>query len=155
VNNTGTAYIYSDIDLSSTIPLTQKGAANGVATLDSTGRLPGTQLPSTVSRDSYWLTVPTPAASTTYTVQRIYKQKVRIEGIVISTTSGSCTLQISVEGVSVGSVYTANASGDTITLSTPIEVDANAAMRTIGVTVNTNSSAANLAITLAVAIITT
>ena len=78
VNGTGTALEYGSVDLSSVIPVTQKGAANGVASLDSTGRLPSSQLPSVLSTDSLYVAVTTPT-NQTYDVKRIYKQKLRID----------------------------------------------------------------------------
>ncbi|MEK9913303.1 MAG: hypothetical protein VW580_05205, partial [Flavobacteriaceae bacterium] len=40
VNGTGTSLEYGDIDFSSLVPKTYMGAANGVATLDTAGKLP-------------------------------------------------------------------------------------------------------------------
>ena len=49
VNGTGTALEYGDIDFSAMVPKTYMGAANGVATLDTGGKLPVNQLPETFS----------------------------------------------------------------------------------------------------------
>ena len=52
INGTGTGFEYGDIDLSSVVPKTQKGAANGVASLDSEGRIPTGQMPEILSQSS-------------------------------------------------------------------------------------------------------
>jgi hypothetical protein len=93
VNGTGTALEYATLDLSSVIPVTQKGAANGVAQLDSTGRLPASQLPQTLSSTSIFLTVGTPS-NTSYSITRIFRQKLRIDGLALRVASGTCSVQI-------------------------------------------------------------
>jgi hypothetical protein len=154
VNNTGTALQYADVDLSSAIPVTARGAANGVAALDAQGRLPFSQLPLVLASDSLYLAVGTPADQG-YTIKRIYRQKVRIDGIAVSTDSGNCSVQIAVEGVGVGPTYVANAAGLEAPISAPIEIDAALASRGIGFIVSGNAAAANLEVTLALAIIST
>lgn len=152
VNGTGTALEYGTVDLSSTIPVTQKGAANGVASLDSTGRLPTAQLPSILSTDSYFAVIPTPSDSG-FQITRIYRQKVRIDGLAIRTHSGTCSVQVAVDGQGFGNVNSASSTPNEFVLGTPIEVDATNASRSIGFIVSNNSSASNLEVTLAVSII--
>jgi hypothetical protein len=152
VNGTGTALEYGTVDLSSTIGVTQKGAANGVASLDSTGRLPSNQLPEILSSVSYYQSQTTPSA-TTYTIQRIFKQKVRIDGLAIQTTSGTCTVQIAVNGVGVGSEYSASSTPNELTLGTPIEIDASTSAKAIGFVVTNVASTNLLEVTVAGSII--
>ena len=152
VNGTGTALEYGTVDLSSTIASNQKGAANGVASLDSTGRLPSSQLPEILSSVSYYRSEATPSA-TTYTIQRIFKQKVRIDGISIQTTSGTCTVQIAVNGVAVGSTFSVTSSPNHLTLGTPIEIDAEATAKSIGFVVTNVAATSVLEVTLAGSII--
>lgn len=152
VNGTGTALEYGTVDLSSTIGVTQKGAANGVASLDSTGRLPSNQLPEVLSSVSYYQSQTTPSA-TTYTIQRIFKQKVRIDGLAIQTTSGTCTVQIAVNGVGVGSEYSASSTPNELTLGTPIEIDASTSAKAIGFIVTNVASTNLLEVTVAGSII--
>ena len=153
VNGSGTALIYGTIDLSSVIAVTQKGAASGVASLDSTGRLPNSQLPASVASESIY-SITTTAANQTYTVKRIFKQKIQINGLSLQTSSGTCSVQLSVNGVAVGSTYSVSSTVNEFALGTVIEVDATAASKSIQFVVTNNSSAANLEVTMAVAEVT-
>lgn len=153
VNGSGTALVYGSVDLSSTIPVTQKGAASGVASLDSTGRLPNSQLPVSVASESIYHIVATPA-NQTYTVKRIFKQKIQINGLSLQTSSGTCSVQLSVNGVAVGSTYSVSSTVNEFTLGTVIEIDATSASKSIQFVVTNNSSAANLEVTMAVSEVT-
>jgi hypothetical protein len=152
VNGTGTALEYGTVDLSSVIAVTQKGSANGVASLDSTGRLPSSQLPSVLSSDSFYQEVATPT-NTTYKIKRIYKQKIRIDGLALQTTSGTCSVQISVDGNVYGSVYSVSSTPNEFTLGTPIEIDATNASHEVGFVVTNNSSASILEVTMAISVV--
>lgn len=151
VNNTGTGLEFANVDLSSTLKVTQRGAASGVAPLDSSGRLPGQYLPQVLASNSLYRHVETPDDQE-YVVQRIYRQKLRIDAIALSTTTGSCSVQVTVGGVAVGSTFTANSTGNETVLGNPIEVDAESASREIGFEVSNNASAFNLEVTLATSI---
>lgn len=153
VNGTGTGLEYASVDLSSVIPLTSRGAANGVASLDSAGRLPSTQLPSALSSFSYYSTVSTPS-NTTYTINRIFKQKIKLEGIAVRLTSGACTVQISVNGVATGISYSVSSTPTEISIASPVEVDASSASKTIGFVVSGVSSASVLDIVISGSILT-
>lgn len=153
VNGTGTGLEYASVDLSSVVPLTSRGAANGVASLDSAGRLPSSQLPSALSSFSYYSTVSTPS-NTTYTITRIFKQKIKLEGIAVRLTSGACTVQISVNGVATGISYSVSSTPTEISIASPIEVDASSASKTIGFVVSGVSSASVLDIVISGSILT-
>lgn len=153
VNGTGTSLEYGTVDLSSVLAVTQRGAANGVASLDSTGRIPSTQMPSALSSISYYTSIASPVAQT-YTATRIYKQKIRIEGISIRTASGSANVQIAVNGVAQGSVYSATSLGLDQTISSTIEIDASSSSKTIGFIVTSPSAAVSLEVTIAGSILT-
>jgi len=152
VNGTGTALEYANVDLSSVIAVTQKGAANGVASLDSTGRLPIAQLPETLSTDSFFDAVATPSA-TTVDVKRIYKQKIRIDGLALRCSSGTCSVQISVDGVGVGSTYSVSSTPSEFTLGTPIEINATTTSKMIQYIVSSVASTADLEVTFAITVI--
>jgi hypothetical protein len=152
VNATGTALEYADLDLSSVIAVTQKGAANGVASLDTNGRLPFSMLPEVLGNDSFYLNVSI-VANQLYTLTRIFRQKLRIDGVAIATTSGTCTVQITLNGVDVGTTYTVNSSGLNSQIGSPIEVDATTAAVKIGFRVTNNATASGLDVTLAAAIV--
>jgi len=152
VNGTGTALEYGTVDLSSVVPVTQKGAANGVASLDSSGRLPSSQLPEVLSSDSLYLNVATPSAQN-YAIKRIYRQKLRVDGISIQTTSGTCTVQISFDGVGYGSTFSASSVVNESVLGTPLEIDATTVSHEIGFLVTNVSSTSQLEVTLAVSVV--
>ena len=153
VNGSGTALIYGAIDLSSVLAVTTRGAANGVASLDSTGRLPTAQLPVSVASESIYHTVTT-TANQTYTIKRIFKQKIQINGLSLQTSSGTCSLQISVNGVAVGSTYSVSSSVNEFALGTVIEVDATTTSKSIQYVITNNSSGAGLEVTMAVSEVT-
>jgi len=152
VNGTGTALEYGTVDLSSVVPVTQKGAANGVASLDSSGRLPSSQLPEVLSSDSLYLNVATPAAQN-YAIKRIYRQKLRVDGISIQTTSGTCTVQIAFDGTGYGSTFSASSVVNESVLGTPLEIDATTVSHEIGFLVTNVSSTSQLEVTLAVSVV--
>lgn len=153
VNGTGTGLEYASVDLSSVVPLTSRGAANGVASLDSSGRLPSTQLPSALSSFSYYSTVATPS-NTSYTITRIFKQKIKLEGIAVRLTSGSCTVQVTVNGVATGITYSVSSTPTEISIASPVEIDASTASKTIGFVVTNVSSASVLDIVISGSILT-
>lgn len=153
VNGTGTALEYAGVDLSSVIPLTSRGASNGVASLDSSGRLPSSQLPSALSSVSYDSLVATPS-NTNYTINRIFKQKVKLEGIAVRLTSGSCTVQLTVNGVATGTTYSVSSTPTEVSIASPIEIDASSSSKTIGFTVSSASSPSALDIVVSGSILT-
>ena len=152
VNGTGTALEYGTVDLSSVVSITQKGAANGVASLDSSGRLPSSQLPVVLSSDSIYSSVATPA-NQDYKIKRIYRQKIRIDGISVQTASGTATVQITFDGTGYGSTVSASSVKNDGVLGTPLEIDATTVSHEIGFVVTNNSSASELEVTLAISII--
>lgn len=152
VNGTGTALEYGTVDFSSLIAVSQKGAANGVAQLDSSGRLPAAQLPQTLSGDSLYAIVPQ-AADQDYIIKRIYKQVIRVDAMSVMTTSGSANVQLLVNGALVGDVFAASTTPNEAALGTPLTIDATASSDQIGFRVTSSSSAANLEVTLAVTIL--
>ncbi|WP_175404669.1 hypothetical protein, partial [Endozoicomonas atrinae] len=141
VNGTGTGLEYADIDLSSVVPKTQKGAANGVASLDSQGRIPTGQMPEILSQSSLSVLAQT-VSDGDLMVGRILRQKVRIEAAGFRLLSGTCDVQLTVNGVEVGQTYSVSSVPSEFPLSTQIEVDASAASKAIGLKI-TNTNAAN------------
>lgn len=152
VNGAGTSLEYAGIDLTSVIPVTQKGAANGVASLDSTGRLPSSQLPSTLSSQSFYNTISTPT-NTGYTITRIFRQKIRIDGLAIRTSSGTCSVQVTVNGVAVGATYPASSTPNEFSIGTPIDIDATSSSKTIGFLVSGSASPSGLEVVIAASIL--
>lgn len=152
VNGTGTALSYSAVDLSSVIPTTQKGAASGVAELDSTGRLVESQLPATLGADTISDLIVTPANGTVY-LKSVFKQNVKITHIRALTTGGSVDINVQANGVNImSSAVTANTTGTTFTLPTPFSLDASTNPIKLQLTLANTSSAANLEVIIALAI---
>ena len=156
VNGTGTGLQYGDIDFSSVVPKTYMGAANGVATLDTSGNLPVTQLPETFSTVSIpFFSVHEDSSANignkTYYLSRIWKQTIRIDGIAYKLSSGTCTLQISVDGVAVGSTYAATSSLQSDNIATVIEINGTVASKRIELVVTNNSSGQSLEVCIAAA----
>jgi hypothetical protein len=114
VNGTGTALEFNTQDLSSVIPITEKAAPNGVATLDSLGRMPFTQLPSVLSTQTLYLKPDLTAlnaavsvaggSATTYSfvVSRFLLQKATVTSLGVRCTSGTASVTLTVDGVDNG-----------------------------------------------------
>jgi len=156
VNGTGTGLQYGDIDFSSVVPKTYMGAANGVATLDSSGNLPVTQLPETFSTVSIpFFSVHEDSSASignkTYYLSRIWKQTIRIDGIAYKLSSGTCTLQLSVDGVAVGSTFSATSSLQSDNIATVIEINGTVASKRLELIVTNNSSGQSLEVVVAAA----
>ena len=156
VNGTGTGLQYGDIDFSSVVPKTYMGAANGVATLDSSGNLPVTQLPETFSTVSIpFFSVHEDSSANignkTYYLSRIWKQTIRIDGIAYKLSSGTCTLQLSVDGTAVGGTFSATSSLQSDNIATVIEIDGTVASKRIELIVTNNSSGQSLEVVVAAA----
>lgn len=144
VNGTGTAYQYADVDLSGVVPKTYMGASNGVATLDTTGRLPSTQLPVILASGSMHH-YDALAANGTADFNRIFKQKIEITGIALVCTAGSCDVTIQIGGVDVGSTYSVDvATAVNTTIGTPHEIDATTTSQRIGYRISSASTLAGL-----------
>lgn len=151
VNGTGTALTWDNVDLSTRVPLTYIGAANGVASLDSDGEVPLAQLPDIFSLGSIDTIVTGSVTDATYRMKRIFKEKIRIDGIVVKTSAGTCTVQIAVDGVGAGSTYAAGTTATQTTLGTTIEVDGTSTNKLIGFIVTSASTCSDLEVTLAIA----
>ena len=156
VNGTGTGLEYGDIDFSALVPKTYMGAANGVATLDTGGKLPVNQLPETFSTQSIpffsvWEDSAAAIGNKTYFVTRLWKQTIRIDGIAYKLNSGSCTLQLSVDGTPVGNTYSVTTALQNDNLATVIEIDATVASKRIELVVTNNSAGQTLEVAIAAA----
>ena len=147
---------YGDIDFSALVPKTYMGAANGVATLDTSGKLPVSQLPETFSTItipffSVWEQSSATVANKTYFVTRLFKQTIRIDGLAFKLSGGTCTIQLSVDGVAVGSTYSVSTTASQQSLTTIIEINASATGRRLELVVTNASSATTLEVGIAAA----
>ena len=153
VNGTGTALEYGDIDFSALVPKTYMGAANGVASLDSAGLLPPSQLPETFATTSFSMFSPLEDGVATitnkeYYLGRLWQQVIRIDGIAYKLNSGTCTIQIAVDGQGVGNTFNVTSTLQNDNLPTVIEVDATAVSKRLGIIVTSNSSGNTLDVSL-------
>lgn len=153
LNATGTALTYSAVDLSSVIAVTAKGAANGVASLDSTGRLPSAQLPTTLSSDSVFLKTAGSVSNGAVVIKRLYRQKVSVDAIALHCSSGTATFQLQVNGVNVGTTHSVTSAGSHTVLGTAQEIDATSTSQQLGYTITSASSLNDLEVTLAISIL--
>lgn len=151
VNATGTAMEWGDYDDSHLVPKTYMAAANGVATLDGTGVIPTTQVPDIFALSTLYQTVSGSVTNGTYTIQFVFLQKIRIDGICHRLSAGSCTVQISVDGSPVGDTHSVSTTKTSTTLGTSIEIDGTSTARSLEITVTGASTASDLEVGLAVA----
>ena len=89
-------------------------------------------------------------SNATFTMKKIWKQKIQITGISVSTTNGSIDVQPQVNGTVVAgsSTYTANTTGLDTTLGTFIEIDCTTTSKTVGFTTTNDSSSQNLEVVM-------
>lgn len=153
VNGTGTALQYASVDLSSVIPITQKGAASGVAELDSTGRLVESQLPTALGSDTVSVFIAAPNNGTGTYLKSIFKQNIKITHIRAVTDSGTIDVNVQANGVDVMTAdLAANSTGNTFTLPTPYELNATNAPIKLTLDLANDSSATNLEVIIALTI---
>lgn len=149
VNLAGDGYELGNIDLSSVIPRTWRGAANGVASLDATGRIPSSQLPEVIPAETAYLAVNGAVSGGTTTVKRYYGQRLLITGFSGRLSSGSINAQLSIGGVAVGPVFGLSSTPVEQPLGTPIEIDASTSSRLLAIALTSPSGANNLEVSLA------
>lgn len=147
INSTGTGFSYKPIDLSALIPNSQKGVAAGVATLDADGRLDPSQQPEVRTRDVINVTLNGVVANGTFTMRRLFGERFRIIGLSVKTKTGTCTVQLAVSGVAVGSTYSAASAANDQNFTTVIEVDALVASKTLDVIITAASSCEDVYVT--------
>jgi hypothetical protein len=153
VNGTGTALEYATPDYSSLVAQSEKGAANGVASLDSDGKLPQAQLPDVLASLSIYDLQSGAVANGSFDIQRIFKQRVEIVGVSLQSSAGTCTWQLEVDGVAVGDTQSVSTTPNHVTFGTAQQIDATSASAKIGFEVTSQSSLADLEVTLAVQIL--
>lgn len=159
VNGTGTALEFADVDLSSRIPISQKGAASGVATLDNTARIPASQLPSTISRLSLHSRTAGAVGNGTLQITRLWNQRVSIDSVALRTSGGTCTAQLAVNGVGFGSTFAVSATPTEVIFGAggnpdlPQDVDATGSSRSIDVIVTAASGSNDLEVTVGCAVV--
>ena len=156
VNGTGTSLEYGDLDLSSVVPKTFRGSVNGVASLDSSAKIPTNQLPdifatSTISFFNVWEDASVNVANKTYFVSKIWKQKLRLDGITHKLAAGTCTIQLSVDGATIGSTFSVSTTSASVNMPTTIEIDGTTTGRRLELVVTNTSGANSLEVGIAAA----
>lgn len=152
INTSGTGLIWKAVDLSAYVPLSSVGAASGVASLDAAGRLPASQLPSSLVSGSLAHVEAGAVANGNYVIQRFYKEIIRIDARAIQLTSGTADITLQVDGVDVAdTTVSASSTPSEANYSNSIQVDASSASKTIGFKVASGSSPVDLDFVLAIA----
>lgn len=141
VNGTGSALAYGPADFSSLVPLTFIGAANGVPSLDSLSKIPFTQLPILLSKQTWGFSNPA-SANTTFFVTQSYGQKVYIEGLSFILGVGTCDIEIMINGVSTGTIFNVDVTQQQQQLPTAVFFDSSASARSIGIRITNRSGPA-------------
>ena len=152
VNSTGGGLEFASVDLSSVIPKTYIGAADGVAGLDASGKLPISQLPDTFATRSYYFQKDGSISNGNLTVTRAFKQNVRIDAVAVKSTSGTCNVQLTIEGIAVGDVFPVTTTLTEQNLSASIQIDATTISKAIGVEVTSANSLTDIEVTIAAVI---
>lgn len=153
VNGAGTALEYQNLDLSSRIAVTQKAAANGVASLDSDGRLPYAQLPKVLAADNMYQSRTGSTANGTYTIERIYLRQIEVTGLSAVCASGTATIQLAINGVGVGSTYAVSSTATNNEFVTAQAADGSVATARVGFIITSATSLTDLEVTLAVRVV--
>tara|TARA_R110000851_G_scaffold45939_9_gene112176 strand:- start:2664 stop:4232 length:1569 start_codon:yes stop_codon:yes gene_type:complete len=152
VNSTGGGLEFSNIDFTAVVPKTYIGAADGVAGLDATGRLPIAQLPDTFATRSFFYQSTGSVTNGAYVVTRAFKQNVRIDAVAAKTTSGTANIQLRINGINAGDVIPISSALTEQNLSASIAIDATTTSREIGFIVTSATNVTNIEVTLAAVI---
>lgn len=152
INSTGGGLEFANVDFTALIPKTYIGAADGVAGLDATGRLPIAQLPDTFATRSFFFQKNGTIDNGSYTITRAFKQNVRVDAIAAKTTSGTCNIQMKINGINAGDVIPVSSSLTEQNLSASIAIDATTTSREIAFTVTSATGVSDIEVTLAAVI---
>ena len=152
VNSTGGGLEFANVDFTSLVPKTYIGAADGVAGLDSTGKLPIAQLPDTFATRSFYFRKEGSIGNGANIITRAFKQNVRIDAIAAKTTSGTCNIQLRINGLNAGAVIPCSWSLTEQNLAASIAIDATTTSREIGFEVTSATGVTDIEVTLAAVI---
>jgi hypothetical protein len=130
LNSTATALEYATIDTTGLVPTSTVGAANGVASLNSLGKVPSSQVPDFATKAQITGRVAGSIANADYVIGHLYGGSYTITGIVGKLSSGTCTVQLLVGGVNVGSTLGATSTSGNLAISTTT-IDATAAIKDV------------------------
>lgn len=149
VNSAGTALEFAGIDLSALVPKTYIGAADGVAALDATGRLPVSQLPETYATRSFFLEKAGSVTNESLKLTRAFKQIIRADAFAAKLSAGTCSIQLKVDGTAVGDVVPVTSTTTEVNFSSSIVIDASTFSKLLEIEITAASTASDLEVTLA------
>ena len=152
VNSTGGGLEFANVDFTAMVPKTYIGAADGVAGLDATGRLPIAQLPDTFATRSFYFQKEGAIVDGNYKITRAFKQNVRIDAIAAKTDAGTANIQLRVNGINAGDVIPVSSVLTEQNLSASIAIDATTTSREVGFTVTSASGVTDIEVTIAAVI---
>jgi hypothetical protein len=143
VNGTGTSLEFGSVDVTALVPKTFMGAASGVASLDSSAKIPTAQLPTIYASHTFPYEKATPS-NATFLIKRLWKETVRLDGLTAVVSSGTCTIQLAIDGVAVGTSQAISSTKADVTFGSAVSVDATTSSKRLQVIITNNSSAADL-----------
>lgn len=152
INSTGGGLEFASVDFTAVVPKTYIGAAEGVAGLDHTGRLPISQLPDTFATRSFFFQKEGSIVDGDYTITRAFKQNVRIDAIAAKCTSGTANIRMKINGISAGDVIPVSSVLTEQNLSASIAIDATTTSREVAFEVTSASALTDVEVTLAAVI---
>jgi hypothetical protein len=152
VNSTGGGLEFADVDFTALVPKTYIGAADGVAGLDATGKLPIAQLPDTFATRSFFFQQSGNITNGDYVITRAFKQNVRIDAIAVKSNSGSGNVQLKINGINAGDLVAASSTLTEQNLSASIAIDAVTTSKEIAFTVSSANNMTDVEVTLAAVI---
>ena len=142
-NENGNGLQWAEFDISNLIPEDAVGRPNGVASLDSSGRLPFGQLPRVLSGDTIDDFQATPA-NQKYRLRRVYRQNLQIDGYSVRVDSGTCKVQLFLNNVAFGSKIAVSSTAAEQVLTDAINVEGIENSVLIEYEVTDNAAASNL-----------
>ena len=143
LNATATSLEYTDVDLSSVLGVAARGAANGVAPLDSSGLIPSSVIPSWASRSPVTGVRPGSIVNGTISVGLIEDQYT-VDGITLALSAGSATVQLSIGGSLVGSTVAVTTTPTRLAIGN-ISVDGSATPKVVSLVISGATGATDLA----------
>ena len=152
VNSTGGGLEFADVDFTALVPKTYIVAADGVAGLDATGKLPIAQLPDTFATRSFFFQQSGSISNGDYVITRAFKQNVRIDAIAVKSNSGSGNVQLKINGINAGDLVAASSTLTEQNLSASIAIDAVTTSKEIAFTVSSANNMTDVEVTLAAVI---
>ncbi len=143
LNSTATALEYAPFDTSGLVATTQVGAANGVCALNASGKVPSSAVPDFAQRAPIIGRIAGSIANQTYVVGHINGSIHAFDSITCKLTSGTCTVQLQVGGVNVGSTLAVTATTAKLAITTT-SVDSTTAPKDVAIVVTGGATPVDL-----------